>query len=614
MSNKKATKRALLTSILAICLCLVMLIGSTFAWFTSTASTGVNTITSGNLAVEIMDKEGTSKLESLNWVAKDGRAQDKILWEPGCTYTLTPFVVKNTGSLALKYKLVITGLDGDSELLDVIKFSVKMGDAADPVDLENFEGRLIAANTVVGEDETLQALKTTSELITVSATMDPLAGNDYMNKTLNGVKIEVYATQDTVEYDSTGNQYDAGATGDPDYPDWTTVSADVSATVTENEQTVLENTDGTIRVTYPAGSIAQGISSIKLSVKETNAPANLDIPSDAASKSYAFKVTNADTGDNVFAQDPYFCTVQLFVGKGLNKVKMYAGSGAMTESANPANKNDYKYDAATGMVTFCVKGFGNELGTITYVTDGIQEQLDNAANGTTITLTANKHYDSLYIKNNIDNLTIKGAAGAVVGRICINGNVTISNLTIDGVNFVVSGQENAAVYVPEAAKVNGLMVENCTMTPAAGAEKARFVSVTGSNQENVSVKNCKVSGAFQAVTVNAIQGLIVSDNSFTNITGRDIMIMAGTSGSVTITNNKSDGSTERFIRIGDASKVNLTITNNTITNYKGADDNYIKVTGEPMSKTITGNTASAAADRTGTGALYIDVNDTKIEQ
>ena len=92
------------------------------------------------------------------------------------------------------------------------------------------------------------------------------------------------------------------------------------------------------------------------------------------------------------------------------------------------------------------------------------------------------------------------------------------------------------------------------------------------------------------------------------------MIMAGTSGSVTITNNKSDGSTERFIRIGDASKVNLTITNNTITNYKGADDNYIKVTGEPMSKTITGNTASAAADRTGTGALYIDVNDTKIEQ
>ncbi len=613
MSNKKATKRALLTSILAICLCLVMLIGSTFAWFTSTASTGVNTITSGNLAVEIMDKEGTSKLESLNWVAKDGRAQDKILWEPGCTYTLTPFVVKNTGSLALKYKLVITGLDGNSELLNVIKFSVKMGDAADPVDLENFEGRLIAANTVVGEDETLQALKTTSELITVSATMDPLAGNDYMNKTLNGVKIEVYATQDTVEYDSTGNQYDAGATGDPDYPDWTTVSADVSATVAENEQTVLKN-DGTISVTYPAGSIAQGISSIKLSVKETNAPANLDIPSDAASKSYAFKVTNADTGDNVFAQDPYFCTVQLFVGKGLNKVKMFAGSGAMVESANPANKNDYKYDAVTGMVTFCVKGFGNDLGTITYVTDGIQEQLDNAANGTTITLTANKHYDSLYIKNNIDNLTIKGAAGAVVGRICINGNVTISNLTIDGVNFVVSSQENAAVYVPEAAKVNGLMVENCTMTPAAGAEKARFVSVTGSNQKNVSVKNCKVSGAFQAVTVNAIQGLIVSDNSFTNITGRDIMIMAGTSGSVTITNNKSDGSTERFIRIGDASKVNLTITNNTITNYKGTDDNYIKVTGEPMSKTITGNTASAAADRTGTGALYIDVNDTKIEQ
>ena len=601
MSNKKATKRALLTSILAICLCLVMLIGSTFAWFTSTASTGVNTITAGNLHVAIRNTADTDDLTTLDWVkAANAPEGEKVLWEPGCTYELTPFVVKNTGSLALKYKLVITGLDGDSELLDVIKFSVKMGDAADPVDLENFEGRLIAANTVVGEDETLQ---TTSELITVSATMDPLAGNDYMNKTLNGVKIEVYATQDTVEYDSTGNQYDAGATGDPDYPDWTTVSADVSATVTENEQTVLKNTDGTISVTYPAGSIAQGISSIKLSVKETNAPANLDIPSDAASKSYAFKVTNADTGDNVFAQDPDFCTVQLFVGKGLNKVKMYAGSGAMTESASPANINDYKYDAVTGMVTFCVKGFGNDLGTITYVTDGIQEQLDNAANGTTITLTANKHYDSLYIKNDIDNLTIKGAAGAVVGRICINGNVTISNLTIDGVNFVVSSQENAAVYVPEAAKVNGLMVENCTMTPAAGAEKARFVSVTGSNQENVSVKNCKVSGAFQAVTVNAIQGLIVSDNSFTNITGRDIMIMAGTSGSVTITNNKSDGSTNRFLRIGDASQMtSLIVTDNMITNFKYSGY-FIEIDTAATNATFSGNSAACVEgySLTGTG-------------
>lgn len=44
MNERKATKRALLTSITALVLCVVMLAGTTFAWFTDTASTGVNRI------------------------------------------------------------------------------------------------------------------------------------------------------------------------------------------------------------------------------------------------------------------------------------------------------------------------------------------------------------------------------------------------------------------------------------------------------------------------------------------------------------------------------------------------------------------------------------------
>ena len=42
--------------------------------------------------------------------------------------------------------------------------------------------------------------------------MDEAAGNEYMNKTLEGVKFTVYATQDTVESDSFNNTYDANAT------------------------------------------------------------------------------------------------------------------------------------------------------------------------------------------------------------------------------------------------------------------------------------------------------------------------------------------------------------------------------------------------------------------
>ena len=53
MENSKSTRRALLTSVLALLMCVAMLIGATFAWFTDTASTGVNKIQAGNLDIEV---------------------------------------------------------------------------------------------------------------------------------------------------------------------------------------------------------------------------------------------------------------------------------------------------------------------------------------------------------------------------------------------------------------------------------------------------------------------------------------------------------------------------------------------------------------------------------
>ena len=202
MENSKSTKRALLTSVLALLMCVTMLVGATFAWFTDTASTGVNKIQAGNLDVEIQDSTG-HKIDTLNWVNKEGEAianQESILWEPGCTYLLTPFKIVNTGNLALKYKIVITGLDGDSPLLDVIKFTYKTA-SGEEFDM-SAEGHLTAKGTPGAS----------TDMITVSAHMDEAAGNDYMGKTLEGVKFTVYATQDTVENDSFDNTYDANAT------------------------------------------------------------------------------------------------------------------------------------------------------------------------------------------------------------------------------------------------------------------------------------------------------------------------------------------------------------------------------------------------------------------
>ena len=70
MNNKKTTKRALLSSVMAIVLCLAMLIGTTFAWFTDSASTAVNKIQAGNLKVDLeMSTDGT------NWESAEGKTQ-----------------------------------------------------------------------------------------------------------------------------------------------------------------------------------------------------------------------------------------------------------------------------------------------------------------------------------------------------------------------------------------------------------------------------------------------------------------------------------------------------------------------------------------------------------
>ena len=202
MTNRKSTKRALLGSVMAMVLCLAMLVGATFAWFTDTASTGVNKIQAGNLDIEIQDKDG-KPVTNLNWVAADGRAQEAILWEPGCTYELTPFQIVNNGNLALKYKIVVTGLEGDSGLLKVITFTYKTADGA-TFDIHQ-EGHLTAKGTD----------KASTGLITLTGTMATTAGNDYMGKELKNITITVTATQDTVESDSFNNRYDNAA----EYPE-----------------------------------------------------------------------------------------------------------------------------------------------------------------------------------------------------------------------------------------------------------------------------------------------------------------------------------------------------------------------------------------------------------
>ena len=210
MNNKRATKRALLTSVMALVMCVVMLVGTTFAWFTDTASTGVNKIVSGNLKVDIIGADSENHLDTLNFTKVAGAGGEALLWEPGCRYVTEGFRIANNGNLALKWKAEInkdnivdgkaapTAKDGKS-LLDVIDFYVVTGtdEDAPAVKMDEFTGKL-------GKTET-------SDVYYIKGVMKTTAGNDYQDLTLDGITITVYATQLTAEFDSFDNQYDKDA-------------------------------------------------------------------------------------------------------------------------------------------------------------------------------------------------------------------------------------------------------------------------------------------------------------------------------------------------------------------------------------------------------------------
>ena len=199
MTKNRSTKSALLMSVLALFLCVVMLMGTTFAWFTDSVTSAGNVIMAGTLDVDLVDEAGQSMAgEIIEFVAADGRAQNAILWEPGCTYKTEPVYVVNKGNLDLNWKLGINGITGDAKLLEAIEWTVTVDGVETALDALN--GTLLA-NAKTGA-------------IILKGHMKETAGNEYQGLIAEGVAITVFATQVTSEKDSFNDQYDAMATID----------------------------------------------------------------------------------------------------------------------------------------------------------------------------------------------------------------------------------------------------------------------------------------------------------------------------------------------------------------------------------------------------------------
>ncbi len=224
MTKTKSTKRALLMSALSLLLCVSMLIGSTFAWFTDSVVSGNNIIKSGNLDIEL------EYWDDSDWKTVNGASDifTNTLWEPGVT-EVAYLRVANTGSLELKYQLGINILDeiaGKNQanktfkLSDYIMFGVvenvngefeaytkddagRAAAIAAVTDAKKISAGYTKASTMAPNDELYLAL-----VVYMPTTVDNVANHNGTDIPQIDLGVNVYATQKDAESDSFGSDYD----------------------------------------------------------------------------------------------------------------------------------------------------------------------------------------------------------------------------------------------------------------------------------------------------------------------------------------------------------------------------------------------------------------------
>ena len=217
--KKNSTKRALLSSVLALVVCFAMLVGTTFAWFTDSVSSENNIIKTGKLDVTMEWANGAEDPANANWTdASRGPIFEYELWEPG--YAAARHIkVSNIGTLALNYQMRIVANGLVSELANVIDVYYFSEDTAmERADIANAR-YLGTLKEVLGTEKSIS--KTVygsivaggaSDIHTIVFKMQETAGNEYQNMDLGCTfSVELFATQMASETDSFDHRYDEDA-------------------------------------------------------------------------------------------------------------------------------------------------------------------------------------------------------------------------------------------------------------------------------------------------------------------------------------------------------------------------------------------------------------------
>ena len=503
--KKRNTKRSLINSVISLVLCLAMLMGTTFAWFTDSVSSGVNRIQAGNLDIEVTHQNGNDA--SYHEVdLNTSLFSDVALWEPGVV-TYENIKIENVGNLAAKVKLLLRDVVKNSynghDLTEVIKVAVVDGGfSGSREDAKSLDGYVSFANfdktfNLAGKTESATDAKTFGIVLywqpmdndNLYNLKDGAVAEDGKNYLDIQFGLDVVATQNTVESDSFDNQYDKDAT----YPTLGTIlntTTEESAAGLTLYSSTTTGSDGSL--TGNAQITTSDSGKLEKTIKTTAAT------SDSTTYDISYNYVDGNNSTPVVAFDTVQTnTIQLSVG--LKNVSVTHSHGTVSSSmilgtAEAVVDGTYYYNEDTGLLTIHSKiysefkidytsdydavcdgqGYKTLNAAINYVNDNetifllkdIRGDVYSVANNKKFTINLNGktidgqlRVESAGTNINLTNGTLmRGESGINESTLCISaGKVTVDNFTVkntkrDGQSFAV-GISNAELVANENVNI-----------------------------------------------------------------------------------------------------------------------------------------------------------------
>lgn len=531
MTKTKSTKRSLIMSLLSLLICVTMLIGTTYAWFTDSVTSAGNIIKSGNLDVTMEWKDATATGAQQTYKdASAGPIFNYDLWEPGYVEAKN-IKIGNAGTLALKYQLNIIATGEVSKLADVIDVYYAEGEYT-------LADRTMSELTKLGTlTDVLAAISTTAsgdllagetDTVTLALKMQESAGNEYQNLAIGSeFAVQLLATQLTSEKDSFDNQYDKMATIDDEAELLEALAADYDLIQLGANITLTDS------VVIPAGKTVAidlaGYTMSQVNAQQTSAYAmiankgNLTIKDSIGTGKISYTDTTPYTSDPNWASN----TIR---NEGTLTV-----NGGTVENLTPEEVTNYGYPHAIDAYQ----------GSVTTINGGTVKSLN---------------YDCIRMFCNSETLatTVNINGGTIVNRVSFQdpaaNRAGYGVLNISGGNFVTMNGVTANVRLLNFSNVSSNMKATVTGGSFDKGFKTQDIVNAGVKTSDWLIMGTAVvattAAELKTALDNAVDGTVIKLAA--NITG-DVTVLKESNENVTI-----DGNGNKFTGV-------MTLTGNTDT-------------------------------------------------